>query len=51
MSKNASYDSTTTVAELLQSISEVIDQQVLRKIRESKCFFEENLLTCNICTF
>jgi hypothetical protein len=34
--KNASYDSTTTVTELLQSISEIIDQQVLKKIRESR---------------
>ncbi|CAF1126357.1 unnamed protein product [Rotaria sordida] len=34
--KNASYDSTTTVTELLQAISEIIDEQILRKIRESR---------------
>ncbi|CAF1440220.1 unnamed protein product, partial [Didymodactylos carnosus] len=34
--KNATYDSTTTVTELLQSTSEVIDKQVLTKIRESR---------------
>ncbi|CAF4091810.1 unnamed protein product, partial [Adineta steineri] len=34
--KNASYDSTTTVTELLESISEVIDEKLLTKIRESR---------------
>ncbi|CAF4580894.1 unnamed protein product, partial [Didymodactylos carnosus] len=34
--ENATYDSTTTVTELLQSTSEVIDKQVLTKIRESR---------------
>jgi hypothetical protein len=34
--KNATYDSTTTVTELLESTSEVIDKQLLTKIRESR---------------
>ncbi|CAF0888494.1 unnamed protein product [Didymodactylos carnosus] len=34
--KNATYDSTTTVTELLQSTSEVIDKRILTKIRESR---------------
>ncbi|CAF1572938.1 unnamed protein product, partial [Rotaria magnacalcarata] len=33
--KNASYDSTATVTELLEATSEVIDKQILTKIRES----------------
>ncbi|CAF2008246.1 unnamed protein product [Rotaria magnacalcarata] len=34
--KNASYDSTATVTELLEATSEVIDKQILTKIRESR---------------
>ena len=34
--KNASYDSTTTVTELLEAISEVTDEQILAKIREAR---------------
>ncbi|CAF4345253.1 unnamed protein product, partial [Rotaria sordida] len=34
--KNGSYDSTATVTELLEATSEVIDKQILTKIRESR---------------
>jgi hypothetical protein len=34
--KNATYDSTTTITELLESTSEIIDQQILTKIREAR---------------
>lgn len=34
--KNASYDSTSTVTELLESISEIIDERLLSKIRKSR---------------
>ncbi|CAF4170764.1 unnamed protein product [Rotaria sp. Silwood2] len=34
--KNATYDSTATVTELLESTSEVIDKQILTKIHESR---------------
>ena len=33
---NATYDSTTTVTEILQCTSEVIDEQVLKRIRQSR---------------
>jgi hypothetical protein len=34
--KNATYDSTTTITELLESTSEIIDQQILTKIPEAR---------------
>ena len=36
---NAAYDSTTTVTEILQCTSEVIDEQVLKRIRQSRFIF------------